>query len=96
MLSASEVQQLIASLGLRERTFVLLDAGTGLRMSELFALKWGGYQLPIKRDQHHTVDRVSSSWTVQDRGFAETTSSRCLPGGSAEDMAGVHTLPKTR
>jgi integrase len=24
----------------RERTLVLLDAGTGLRMSELFALKW--------------------------------------------------------
>jgi len=40
VLSASEVQQLIASLGLRERTLVLLDAGTGLRMSELFALKW--------------------------------------------------------
>jgi integrase len=40
VLSASEVQQLIAGLGLRERTLVLLDAGTGLRMSELFALKW--------------------------------------------------------
>jgi len=40
VLSASEVQQLIASLALRERTLVLLDAGTGLRMSELFVLKW--------------------------------------------------------
>jgi integrase len=40
LLSASEVRQLIAGLGLRERTLVLLDAGTGLRMSELFALKW--------------------------------------------------------
>ena len=40
VLSAREVQQLIASLGLRERTLVLLDAGTGLRVSELFALKW--------------------------------------------------------
>jgi hypothetical protein len=37
VLSAGEVRQLIASLGLRERTLVLLDAGTGLRMSELFA-----------------------------------------------------------
>jgi integrase len=36
VLSASEVQQLIASLALRERTLVLLDAGTELRMSELF------------------------------------------------------------
>ena len=40
VLSASEVRQLIAGLGLCERTLVLLDAGTGLRMSELFALKW--------------------------------------------------------
>src|SRR5258705_11637955 len=48
-----------------------------------------GYQLPIKGDQHHTVDRVSGSRTVQDRGVAETDSSRCLPSRSAEDMAGV-------
>jgi integrase len=40
LLSATEVQQLIAALSLRERTLVLLDFGTGLRMSELFALKW--------------------------------------------------------
>ena len=40
VLSASEIRQLIAGLALRERTLVLLDAGTGLRMSELFALKW--------------------------------------------------------
>jgi hypothetical protein len=31
-----EVRQVIGGLGLRERTLVLLDAGTGLRMSELF------------------------------------------------------------
>jgi integrase len=40
VLSASEVQGLIAALALREQTLVLLDVGTGLRMSELFALKW--------------------------------------------------------
>jgi integrase len=40
LLSVSEVQRLIAALPLRERTLVLLDFGTGLRMSELFALKW--------------------------------------------------------
>jgi hypothetical protein len=33
---ARKVRQLIGGLGLRERTLVLLDAGTGLRMSELF------------------------------------------------------------
>lgn len=40
ILSASEVQKLIAALGIRERTLVLLAFGTGLRMSELFGLKW--------------------------------------------------------
>ena len=39
-LSASEVQRLIAVLGVREPTLVLLAFGTGLRMSELFGLKW--------------------------------------------------------
>jgi integrase len=40
VLSVDEVQQLLETLALRERTLVLLDVATGLRMSELFALKW--------------------------------------------------------
>ncbi len=40
VLSVDEIQQLVAALKTRERTLVLLAAGTGLRMSELFALKW--------------------------------------------------------
>jgi integrase len=40
ILSASEVRRPIAVLGIRERTLVLLAFGTGLRMSELFGLKW--------------------------------------------------------
>jgi integrase len=40
ILNASEVQKLIAVLGIRERTLVLMAFGTGLRMSELFGLKW--------------------------------------------------------
>jgi site-specific recombinase XerD len=39
ILSASEVQRLLAVLEVRERTLVLLAFGTGLRMSELFGLK---------------------------------------------------------
>lgn len=38
--SVDEIQQLVAALKPREQTLVLLAAGTGLRMSELFALKW--------------------------------------------------------
>jgi len=40
ILSASEIQSLLAALDVRERTLVLLDVCTGLRMSELFVLKW--------------------------------------------------------
>ena len=41
VLTPDEVRRLIEALPLREKTLVLLAAGTGLRMSELFALKWG-------------------------------------------------------
>jgi integrase len=40
ILSASQVQKLLGVLWIRERTLVLLAFGTGLRMSELFGLKW--------------------------------------------------------
>ena len=35
-----EVRRLLRALNPRERTLVFIAAGTGLRMSELFALKW--------------------------------------------------------
>lgn len=40
VLGVDELRQLLQALGLRERTLVLMAAGTGLRMSELFGLKW--------------------------------------------------------
>ena len=54
VLSVAEIQALLHVLSLRERTLVLLDAGTGLRMSELFGLKWkdidfSGQQISIVR-----------------------------------------------
>jgi integrase len=48
VLSASEIQSLLSALGIRERTLVLLDVCTGLRMSELFALKWSDVNLESK------------------------------------------------
>jgi integrase len=41
VLTSDELRRLIEALPLRERTLVLMAAGTGLRMSELFALNWG-------------------------------------------------------
>jgi integrase len=40
VLLPSEINRLARSLRNREKTLVLLAAGTGLRMSELFGLKW--------------------------------------------------------
>jgi integrase len=40
VLTPAEIKSLLDSLALRERTLVLLAASTGLRQSELFALKW--------------------------------------------------------
>ena len=40
VLSVTDIQKLLPALPVRERTLVLLDVGTGLRMSELLALKW--------------------------------------------------------
>src|SRR3984957_20293319 len=40
VLTCNEVRQLLAALEPRERVMVLLDVATGLRQSELFALKW--------------------------------------------------------
>ena len=40
VLGIDEVRRLLRALNPRERTLVLIAAGTGLRMSELFALKW--------------------------------------------------------
>jgi len=41
VLTPVEIKDLLSSLGLRERTLVLLAASTGLRQSELFGVKWG-------------------------------------------------------
>jgi integrase len=40
VLTPMEVQRLLSALAFRERTLVLVAFGTGLRMSELFGLKW--------------------------------------------------------
>ena len=40
ILTSNEIQRLLVTLRFRERTLVLLAVTTGLRRSELFALKW--------------------------------------------------------
>src|SRR6266699_4461011 len=45
VLMPDEIKALVDSLGIRERTLVLLAVSTGLRQSELFGLKWGDIDL---------------------------------------------------
>src|SRR5215813_13347910 len=49
ILTSDEVQRLIANLRFRERTLVLLAVTTGLRRSELFALKWKDVDFQTKQ-----------------------------------------------
>ena len=60
VLELAEVQLLLSRLSLRERTLVLLDAATGLRASELLALRWedvdfGSLELRVTRSIWHQV-----------------------------------------
>jgi integrase len=70
ILSASAVQRLIAVLDVRERTLVLLAFGTGLRMSELFALKWHDI------DFHRNEISVTRSIVFQVVGPCKTEASQ--------------------
>lgn len=60
VLELAEIQLLLSKLGVRERTLALLDAATGLRVSELLALRWrdvdfASLQLNVTRSIWHQV-----------------------------------------
>lgn len=60
VLELAEIQLLLSKLGVRERTLALLDAGTGLRVSELLALRWrdvdfDNLELSVTRSIWHQV-----------------------------------------
>ncbi len=60
VLELSELQLLLSKLFVRERTLALLDAATGLRVSELLALRWSdvnfeNLELNVTRSIWHQV-----------------------------------------
>jgi integrase len=60
VLELHELQLLLSKLSARERTLALLDAGTGLRVSELLALRWrdvdfNNLELQVTRSIWHQI-----------------------------------------
>jgi integrase len=60
VLELAELQLLLAKLDVRERTLALLDAATGLRVSELLAIRWSdidfeNLELSVTRSIWHQV-----------------------------------------
>jgi integrase len=66
ILAVEEIRALLAELELRDRTLVLLDAGTGLRVGELLGLKWRdvdfeNLELHVRRSVvHQTIGRCKT------------------------------------
>ena len=78
-----ELQSLLGKLAVRERTLVLLDAATGLRVGELLALRWDDI------DFENLEIRVTESIWHQVLGVCKTeASTRPVPMDSymAEDL----------
>jgi integrase len=83
VLELHELQALLVKLAVRERTLVLLDAATGLRVSELLALRWDDV------DFENLEIRVTESIWHQVLGVCKTeASARPVPmdGYMAEDL----------
>jgi integrase len=70
VLTVEETQRLLSALSLKDRTMVLMAVGTGLRRSELFALKWKDVDFAAK---HLSVTRSIVSQVV---GVCKTEASQ--------------------
>ena len=70
VLTVEETQRLLSALPIKERTMVFMAVGTGLRRSELFALKWKDVDFAVK---HLSVTRSIVSQVV---GVCKTEASQ--------------------
>lgn len=74
ILDASELGALLSVLGHRERAMVLVDAGSGLRRSELFALKWG--DIDFEQKQANVTRSIFHNTKRERVGRCKTEASR--------------------
>jgi integrase len=85
MLTGNEVRELRTALEPRERIMVLLDVATGLRQSELFALKWKDVDFENRQLWVTRFDRAASRRRLQDGGFVKAcAASRSSDQGPAK------------
>jgi len=81
VLEPGEIQSLLTQLKSCFRVIVILDATTGLRRSELFALKWGDVDFPHLQMEHPAVDLFAPRGPWQDGGIPEAGSLGGAGGG---------------
>jgi len=74
ILDVKELQALFSALGHRERAMVLTDAGSGLRRSELFALKWS--DIDFDRKQANVSRSIIHNTRRNRIGICKTEASR--------------------
>jgi len=92
VLSPGEVRRLLPVLALRDRTLVLLDYGTGLRMSELFALKWSDINFQKKEISVTRSIVFQVVGPCKTEASQETDSSRSVSRKSTPCLAQTHSL----
>ena len=65
VLKPAEIKTLLEGLNIRERTLVLIAVSTGVRQSELFALKWGDIDFSAGTINVCSLNRSRACRTVQ-------------------------------
>lgn len=85
--SVIELQRLLATLNDRLRLMALLAIGTGLRCSELFALKWKDIDFDGKTNQRCAIDRLRTHRHLQDGIISEASPFGRQAGRAALRMA---------
>jgi integrase len=77
VLDPNEIQGLLLQLDSCFRLMVMLGVTTGLRRSELFALKWLDVDFSnLTVDVQRSIYLLREDWKLQDRGIPQTCSIR--------------------
>ena len=95
VLLPSEINRLVPSLRNRERTLVLLASGTGLRMSELFGLKWGDVDFAGKQVSVLRSIVKQAVGPCNNRSISKASPTRSTFGSNSSCLASHYPFPQT-